>query len=112
LTVTGPGFFQRSSLEIFSSAKIVTRSSRDFLCPNYTYILKSLKDEGYYYGHTSDIEKRLKKHNTKKVRSTKSRVPFMLHYHEIFQTKSEAYVQEMYFKSIEGKKYLREKGIL
>jgi predicted GIY-YIG superfamily endonuclease len=34
--------------------------------PFYTYILKSLKDDGYYYGHTSDIENRLLKHNGKK----------------------------------------------
>jgi putative endonuclease len=86
---------------------------RDFsFMPFYTYILKSLKDDGYYYGHTSDIDNRLIKHNGKKVRSTKSRAPFVLHYFETFQTKSEAYIQEMYFKSVEGKKYLKEKGII
>jgi putative endonuclease len=50
----------------------------------YTYILKSLKDNGYYYGHTSDIDGRLIKHNSKKVRSTKSRTPFVVHYLETF----------------------------
>ena len=70
--------------------------NRDFLfMPFYTYILKSLKDDGYYYGHTSDIENRLKRHNSKKVKSTKSRIPFVLHYFETFQTKSEAYLQEL-----------------
>ncbi len=78
----------------------------------YTYILKSQKDRGYYYGHTADIENRLQKHNSKKVKSTKSRVPFVLHYFETFQTKSEAYRQELFFKSAEGKTYLKEKGIL
>ena len=74
------------------SAKILMRN-RDFLfMPFYTYILKSLKDDGYYYGHTSDIENRLKRHNSKKVKSTKSRIPFVLHYFETFQTKSEAYL--------------------
>jgi putative endonuclease len=86
---------------------------RDFsFMPFYTYILKSSKDDGYYYGHTSDIDNRLIKHNGKKVRSTKSRTPFVLHYFEIFQTKSEAYLQEQFFKSAEGKTYLREKGII
>ena len=80
--------------------------------PFYTYILKSLKDDGYYYGHTADIENRVMKHNTKKVRSTKSRTPFVLHYFEIFQTKSEAYLKELYFKSADGKIYLRSKGII
>ncbi len=78
----------------------------------YTYILKSLKDERYYYGHTFDIENRLKTHNSKKVRSTKSRTPFILHYFEIFETKSEAYRQEVFFKSAKGKVYLRAKEVI
>ena len=78
----------------------------------YTYILKSLKDDGYYYGHTADIENRLKTHNSKKVRSTKSRIPFVLHYFEVFETKSEAYLQELFFKSADGKVYLKGKGII
>ena len=80
--------------------------------PYYTYLLKSLKDKGYYYGHTADIENRLQIHNQKKVRSTKSRTPFILHYFEIFETKSEAYRKELFFKSSDGKIYLRGKGIL
>ncbi len=71
-----------------------------------------MKDDGYYYGHTSDIDNRLIKHNGKKVRSTKSRTPFIIHNFETLETKSEAYIQELYFKSVEGKKYLREKGII
>ena len=78
----------------------------------YTYILKSLKDNGYYFGHTKDIDNRLKTHNSKKVRSTKSRVPFILHYLETFNTKSEAYRREMHFKTKEGRMELIEKGII
>jgi len=80
--------------------------------PFYTYILKSLKDGRYYYGHTKDLDNRLQKHNTGKVRSTKSRLPFLLHYHEIFETKSAAYLQEQFFKSAKGKIYLRDKGLI
>jgi putative endonuclease len=80
--------------------------------PYYTYILRSILDHGYYYGHTSDLENRLQQHNSKKVRSTKSRVPFVLHYVETFQTKSEAYRQELFFKSAAGKAYLRSKNII
>ena len=82
------------------------------LMPFFTYILKSQKDQGYYYGHTADLDTRLKKHNTQRVRSTKSRVPFLLYYFVTFQTKSEAYRQEVFFKSVAGKVYLREKGII
>lgn len=46
----------------------------------YSYILKSLKDWRYYYGQAKDLEKRLIRHNSGKVRSTKSRRPFEIHY--------------------------------
>ena len=80
--------------------------------PFYTYILKSTKDDGYYYGHTKDLVNRLQKHNGGKVRSTKSRVPFSLYYYEEFESKSAAYLQELFFKSAEGKKYLQQKGVI
>ena len=80
--------------------------------PFYTYILKSSKDNGYYYGHTKDLANRLQKHNSGKVRSTKPRVPFILHYYEEFESKSAAYLQELFFKSTEGKKYLQLKGLI
>lgn len=78
----------------------------------FTYILKSQKDGGFYYGHTNNLETRLHRHNQKQVKSTKYRVPLDLHYFEEFETKSEAYRQEMFFKSAAGKVYLRDKGII
>jgi len=77
-----------------------------------TYILKSQKDLGYYFGHCQDIDLRLMRHNQGKVRSTKSRTPFILHYKELFPTKSEAYKRELFFKSLEGRKWLIENGII
>ncbi len=41
------------------------------------------------------IYKRIITHNSKKVRGTKSRTSFTLHYHEIFQTKCKAFVREI-----------------
>ena len=78
----------------------------------YTYILKSLKDNKFYYGHTEDIENRITEHNRGKVRSTKGRRPFILHYYETFETKSEAAKRELFFKSIDGYLYLKNKGII
>lgn len=46
------------------------------------YILKSEKDRGYYYGYTSNLANRVEYHNQGLVRSTKSRIPFMVHYTE------------------------------
>ncbi|KXK41860.1 MAG: protein containing GIY-YIG catalytic domain-containing protein, partial [Chlorobi bacterium OLB5] len=56
----------------------------------FAYILKSLKDNKYYYGSTGDIKNRLKQHNYGKVKSTKHRMPFILHYSEQFENKSDA----------------------
>jgi len=78
----------------------------------FAYILKSLKDGKYYYGSTSDIDLRLIEHNKGKVKATKGRIPFVLHYSEQFQTRSEAVKREMYFKSIHGYDWLKEHDII
>ncbi len=77
----------------------------------FAYILKSDKDNSYYYGSTSDLEKRLLYHNKGKVRYTKGKMPWKIHYYESFATKSEAYKREMYFKTIEGYRFLKENNI-
>ena len=76
------------------------------------YILRSMKDGKYYYGHTDNMDKRLKIHNSGKVRSTKSRKPLIIHYKEEVDSKSGAYKREKFFKTIEGYKYLRSNGII
>ncbi|MCJ7555116.1 MAG: GIY-YIG nuclease family protein [Ignavibacteriaceae bacterium] len=78
----------------------------------YTYILKSLKDKSYYYGSTSNLENRLKYHNSGKVRYTKGHKPYVLHYFETFTTRKEAVARERFFKSIEGYIWLKEKKII
>ena len=78
----------------------------------YAYVLRSELTETHYYGHTKDLEARLKKHNKGKVRYTKSRGPWKLLYWEAFQTKSEAFRRELFFKSMEGRHYLFEKKVI
>ena len=78
----------------------------------WTYILKSLKDGRYYYGHASDLELRLTEHNKGRVKSTKARRPFVIHYFEKFDTKSEAAKREVFFKSINGYIFLKENKII
>jgi putative endonuclease len=77
----------------------------------YAYILQSEKTNTFYYGHISDLEERMGRHNRGKVRYTKSRIPWKLVYSEPFNTKSEAYKRELFFKSIEGYIYLKQAGI-
>ena len=78
----------------------------------YTYILKSLKDGKYYYGHTAGLSSRLKEHNNGKVRATKGRRPFIIHYFETFATKPEAIKRELFFKSIDGYIFLKQEKII
>jgi len=77
----------------------------------YAYILKSKSHGTFYYGHCEDLEKRLNQHNKGRVKYTKGRMPWKVHYFEIFKTRSEAMKREKYFKSIDGYKYLKSEGI-
>lgn len=72
--------------------------------PTFVYILKSLRDDGYYVGMTKDLMARLTYHNKGLVRSTKNRVPFIMVYNEKFETRGEAREREKYLKSYKGSK--------
>lgn len=77
-----------------------------------TYILKSLKFDKHYYGHTVNMTNRLKRHNQGKVKSTKAYLPWEVIYTEEFETKSEAYKREMFFKSIDGYQFLKSIDVI
>ncbi|MBU4305212.1 MAG: GIY-YIG nuclease family protein [Candidatus Omnitrophica bacterium] len=72
------------------------------------YILKSKKDGNIYTGSTTDIEKRLRYHNSGKVRSTKARRPLDLIYTEECQTRTQARQRENFLKSGQGRKWIEE----
>ena len=65
---------------------------------SYFYILKSLKTNRYYIGSTKDIEKRLKKHNSGSVHSTKAYRPWKSVFKEKYLTISEAKRREYQVK--------------
>lgn len=56
----------------------------------FVYVLKSLKDDKYYFGQTNNIENRLKQHFYGKVISTKNRRPFKLIGYKQYKTRNEA----------------------
>ncbi len=64
----------------------------------FTYIIQSQDDNSYYIGHSSDIIKRLEYHNQGLSRYTSKKVPWKLVYIEIFQTKKEANMRELFLK--------------
>ena len=63
------------------------------------YIIKSLKSKRYYIGHTNNINDRLKRHNSRRVKSTKPYLPWELIYSEKYKTRLEAYKREFEIKS-------------
>ncbi|MBS3770362.1 MAG: GIY-YIG nuclease family protein [Bacteroidales bacterium] len=70
--------------------------------PYYVYILQSLKDNKYYIGSTSNVDKRLQFHNTGSQRSTRNRIPFKLIYKEELSDKITALKREKQIKSYKG----------
>lgn len=68
----------------------------------YVYIIKSLKDNGYYIGICKDIKKRLERHNKGGVFSTKRRKPFVLVKYEEFLSYNAARIREKEIKSFKG----------
>jgi putative endonuclease len=76
---------------------------------NYYYVcfLRSKKNGSLYIGQTSNLEKRLERHNKGQIKSTKSRAPFDLIYFERYNKRRQAMYREWMLKSascIEEKK--------
>jgi len=68
----------------------------------WLYVLKSAKDSRLYTGVTCNLQRRIREHNSGKVRSTRTRQPLFLAHHELFQTKSQALARERFFKTPAG----------
>ena len=68
----------------------------------YVYVLRSLRDGKMYTGCTKDLSLRLADHARGHVRSTRSRRPLELVYHEAFSSKRAALARERYFKTPGG----------
>ena len=64
----------------------------------YLYVLKSTIAPRHYIGITDNLEKRLAKHNSASVKSTKPYRPWQLAYYEDFTDKTSARKQEIYLK--------------
>ncbi|MFC1524849.1 GIY-YIG nuclease family protein [Planctomycetota bacterium] len=76
---------------------------------HYVYVLKSLKDKKLYVGHTSDLKKRVQRHNHGLNIATKTRRPLKLLFYEAFINKSDAIRDELFFKTGYGREVLKEK---
>ena len=72
----------------------------------YTYIIYSRKLDKYYTGSTNDLERRLRDHNRGKTPYAKLGMPWVLCYHEVFETKSEAVRRELDIKKKKDRNYI------
>ena len=70
------------------------------------YILYSEKRSGYYVGQTSDIDKRLKRHNLGLVPSTKGGCPWKLVLQLEVENRSQALILERKIKKRGAKRFL------
>lgn len=73
----------------------------------YVYVLISLTDKRLYLGTTSDIKKRLERHNSGYIQATKNRIPFKLLYLETYLELSDAKRREKYLKGGKGHNELK-----
>lgn len=74
------------------------------------YILKSKLYNRYYIGCTSNVNKRIKCHNSGKNKSTKPYKPWDLIYNETFKDKKTAFKREWYLKHPKG--YIEKLNII
>ena len=74
----------------------------------HVYILESIKYNKLYTGFSDDLESRLKKHNSGSVRSTKAYKPYKIIYTECHQDKTSARKRELFLKSGQGRKWIKE----
>lgn len=77
----------------------------------YVYVLKSLKNNDLYIGFSANLRQRYKKHNAKRVKSTKGYAPWELVYYEAYRDRKDATKRERQLKlhkaKIDLKKQLR-----
>lgn len=74
----------------------------------YVYFLKSQVNADLYIGSCENIDKRVKRHNSGLVKSTKAYVPWKLVGTESYNTRSEAVRRERFLKTGQQKELLKK----
>ena len=71
----------------------------------FVYIIESKLDASYYIGFSSNIESRLKQHNTAKTGFTSRKKPWISRYYEVFEDKTEAIKREKHLKRQKNREF-------
>ena len=74
----------------------------------FVYVLRSEKDNKRYIGSTNNLARRIKEHNSGKVKSTKNRTPLILIYKEEYLVESQTRLRERFFKTHKGFNQLKK----
>jgi len=74
----------------------------------YTYILLSLRDNSFYFGHTNNLDERLKRHNAGLEKYTSSRRPWKIFWFTDFAPRAEAMRLEKKLKNMKSRKRVLE----
>ena len=70
---------------------------------HYVYILKN-NEGNHYIGSTTNLERRIKDHNSNKSKWTKKKGPWHLVYSETYSNKKSAFLREKQIKRYKGGK--------
>lgn len=76
----------------------------------YVYVLRSIEFERNYVGFFTNVQKRLKQHNSGRNRSTKPYRPWKLLFSEVYRSKEEALEREKFLKSGQGRIFIKSKN--
>ena len=74
---------------------------------HYIYVLRSLRDDGFYIGYTANLRRRFEQHLQRNSFATSHRGPWKLIYYEAYLEQADALGREKYLKSGAGRRFLR-----
>lgn len=73
----------------------------------FTYVLRSKKDNKIYIGQTSNLEKRIFRHNENLVNYTRNKGPWELIHFDVFETRAQAMRKEEFYKNGFGRRLIK-----
>jgi putative endonuclease len=82
---------------------------RSFVVYHFVYIIESLSSQQWYFGYSTDLDRRLEGHNNGLNKSTRGRGPWKFIFIREFPSKSEAMEFERYLKKTRNKDYISAK---
>jgi putative endonuclease len=74
---------------------------------HYVYVLRSLRDDGFYIGYSSNLRRRMRQHSEGSSFVTSYRGPLKLIYYEAYLEQADALGRERYLKSGAGRRFLQ-----